>query len=139
MVDATEQATQHETPYETKRVFMRAEHKDEIEVWRPGSSRESDDPLDTAIVVKRSLTYYGPKLRMDSNDGRDQYLLTAPGPQSRALMWELKDDGWVKKCYVELNFTENLPQYDICLHCNEPLKTTAHRRRAAVGGCLTDD
>ena len=130
--------TDTKTSYSTKRVLMRAEHKDEIKIISESVSPRKSDTPDEALVVKRSLTYYGPKLRIESFDTGEQYLLTMPGPDSEAMLWELRDTGWEKLAEVSLEFGDHIPNYDFCLHCNEPLSTVAHRRRAAIGDCIKD-
>jgi hypothetical protein len=130
--------TNTETSYPTKRVFMRAEHKDEIELHNASPSAQKKDIPEGAIVVKRNLTYYGPKLRIESLNDGEQYCLTVPGPDSEAILWELADTGWRRMAEVSLEFSGSVPKYDFCLYCNEPLSTVAHRRRAAVGACTED-
>lgn len=130
--------TDTETTHSTKRVFMRAEHNDEIELHEISLLSTEGSIPKNAIIVKRNLTYYGPKLRIESLADSKQYLLTIPGPESEAILWELVESGWVQMAEVTLEFGESLPQYDMCLHCNEPLSTVSHRRRAAVGGCTRD-
>ena len=134
----TEPSTNTETSYSTKRVLMRAEHKDEILLYGASTSSRTKDIPKNVIVVKRDLTYYGPKLRIESLDDGEQYFLTVPGPETEAMLWELVDTGWQKMAKVSLEFGESVPKYDFCLHCNEPLSTVAHRRRAAVGACAKD-
>ena len=134
----TEPSTSTDTSYSTKCVLMRAEHKDEIKILGESVSARKSNIPDEALVVKRSLTYYGPKLRIESVDTCEQYLLTVPGPDSEAMLWELRDTGWEKLAEVSLEFGDHIPNYDFCLHCNEPLSTVAHRRRAAIGDCIKD-
>ena len=135
---ATNPTTDTETSYPTKRVLMRAEHKDEVKIHGASVTARKNNIPDEALVVKRSLTYYGPKLRIESLDTGEQYLLTVPSPDSEAMLWELGDTGWERLAEVSLEFGDHIPNYDFCLHCNEPLSTVAHRRRAAIGACTND-
>ena len=127
-----------ETTYLTKRVLMRAEHKDELEMHEASASDYNGNIPERVVVVKRDQTYYGPRLRVEPLDADEQYILTIPGPKSEAILWHLTDAGWKEMVEVSLDFGESIPQYDICLYCNEPLSTVAHRRRAAVGACQRD-
>ncbi len=117
-----------ETDPETKRAVLLAENEDTIRV----------DTLGECMVVQRHDTYYGPKLRIEpeDEDEDDQYLLTAPGPQSELLLWEQDRDAL--KWQVQAEVTAELvdwEQYDICEQCGNPLKTIRHRRRRAIGAC----
>lgn len=138
MAIATGPTTDTETSYPTERVLMRAEHKDEIKLHNASLSARKKNIPEEVIVVKRNLTYYGPKLRVESLDDGEQYFLTVPGPDSEAMLWELVDTGRQRMAEVSLEFSGSVPKYDFCLHCNEPLSTVAHRRRAAVGGCTKE-
>lgn len=118
---------------ETKRVMVRAERKDELEITAVDSHLEEVSVPDTVTVVQRLMTYYGPKLRVEADD--EQYLVTAPGPDTQALLWHQRDSAWHKAAEIRLDFTGSLPEYDICPDCGEPLSTIAHERRAAIGAC----
>lgn len=122
-----------ETNPETKRVLVRAERKDELEITAVDSCFEDVSVPDIVTVVQRLMTYYGPKLRVEA-DG-EQYLVTAPGPDTQALLWRQRDSAWHKAAEIRLDFTGSLPEYDICPDCGEPLSTIAHERRAAIGAC----
>lgn len=136
--ESGDKAESTETTYSTKRVLMRAEHKDELEMHETSASTYDGDIPVNVVVVKRDLTYYGPRLRIESLDAGEQYILTVPGPESEAILWHLTDVGWKEMAEVSLDFGKSIPSYDICLYCNEPLSTVAHRRRAAVGACQMD-
>lgn len=125
-----------ETTHSTKRVFMRAEHGDKIEISDTVSNSSDESIPKTATVVKRDTTYYGPKLRIEDEDCCGQFLLTAPGPETEAVLWRLTDSDWQGIAEVCLRFADDLPKYDICPHCNEPLSTIAHRRRSVIGVCM---
>lgn len=125
-----------ETTYSTKRVLMRAEHQDKLKIEGASESGCSSDVPGTVVVIRRDQTYYGPRLRVESLSTGTQYIITAPGPESEAVLWHSTSEGWKVVREVALDFDDSIPQYDICLHCNEPLSTVEHRRRAAVGACV---
>ncbi|WP_337653258.1 hypothetical protein [Halomontanus rarus] len=110
-----------ETNHQSKKVMMRAEHTDVIDV----------DGLGECTVVKRDQTYYGPRLRIEPVGGGEQYVLHAPGPRS-ALQLSASDGTPLRSVSAEL---EGVKQYDICLHCGEPLRSVEHRRRSVTGTC----
>lgn len=122
-----------ETNPETKKVLVRAEREDELEITAVESRYEDVTIPDAITVVQRMMTYYGPKLRVEADD--EQYLVTAPGPDTQALLWHQKDSAWHKAAELRLDFTGSLPEYDICPDCGETLSTIAHERRAAIGAC----
>lgn len=117
----------------TKRVLVRAERNDELEITGVDLYFEEISLPDVVTVVQRLKTYYGPKLRVEGNG--EQYLVTAPGPDTQALLWQQKDAEWQKAAEICLEFTGSIPQYDLCPDCGEPLATIAHERRAAIGAC----
>lgn len=121
-----------ETKPETKRVLIQAERKDELELTEVDCIEDISVP-ETVTVVQRLMTYYGPKLRVETDD--EQYLITVPGPDTQALLWRQKDLSWHKAAEIRLDFTGSLPQYSTCPECGEPLSTIAHERRAAIGAC----
>ena len=118
--------TKPETSHESKQVMIRAEHKDTIHV----------ETLGECVVVQRMDTYYGPKLRIEPEDGDEQYLLTAPGPKFELQLWENDRENFewraTAEVVAELVDTE---QYEICDVCGEAVKTAQHRRRRAIGTC----
>lgn len=124
-----------ETRHSTKLVFMRAEHEDAIRITDEISNYGKDLIPKKFTVVKRDLTYFGPKLRLEAISEADQYLLTIPGPNSEAILWCQSESGWKMIAQVSVDFADSYPQYDICLHCNEPLSTVEHRRRSVIGAC----
>lgn len=115
-----------ETSADSKRVLARAEHEDRIRV----------ETLGECIVVQRSQTYFGPKLRIEPDGEDEQYLLTAPGPKSELSLWEKDHGDWEVQAEVSAELVD-VEQYDICQYCGEPLKTADHRRRRAIGACGT--
>jgi len=124
-----------ETKHSTKRVFMRAEQGDIIRVKDISSDQNEVDFPNDFTVVKRDLTYFGPKLRLEPHSNDDQYRMTIPGPNSEAVLWCQSDFEWINIARVSVDFAGSYPQYDICLHCNEPLSTVEHRRRSIIGVC----
>jgi len=134
-LDGNRQIGGSETIFSTKRVFMRAEHEDTIRIAKTIKRFQEEAIPDSGTIIKRSLTYYGPKLRMENHSNCEQYLLTAPGPESQAILWFYDGEDWKKLAEVCLEFKGSPPQYDICLHCNEPISSVAHRRRSVIGAC----
>ncbi|WP_143414130.1 hypothetical protein [Halovenus aranensis] len=130
-----QQNNQGETDFPTKRVFMRAEHGDSLLIIEKINTFQDMDIPERVSVVQRDLTYYGPKLRVEETSENKQYIITAPGPESQAMMWKYCGQDTQKIAEATLKFEETAPQYDICPHCNEPLSTVAHRRRSVVGAC----
>lgn len=128
------------TDYDSKMVALRAERHDEIQITEVESElRPGAEYPETFTVAQRTETYYGPKLLLDS--GAENYLLTAPGPDSQLLLWEAERGadgfrkGWCKLAEIRVEFGESLPQYDLCPYCSEPLKTLEHERMAGFGEC----
>lgn len=134
-VTSNQHGERPETTHSTKRVFIRAEHNDDIRISDTISRFADVDIPDIATVIKRDMTYYGPRLRIEGNNNEKQYLLTAPGPEKEAILWDQSNASWREVAEVSLEFEGSLPQYEICPHCNEPLSTVAHRRRSAIGAC----
>lgn len=122
-----------ETTYSTKSVFMRAEYDDELKITEVISKSTKKEIPKVAKVVSRDLTYYGPRIRIQ--DEGEQFVLTISGPESEAIFWTMTEDGWDKTAEVCIDFADSLPQYDICLQCNEPISTIQHRRRSISGTC----
>lgn len=124
-----------ETEHSTKRVFMRAEQGDLIRVKDISSDQTEGDIPKGFTVVRRDLTYFGPKLRLQPHSDDDQYRMTIPGPNSEAALWCQSDFEWLDIARVSVDFVDSYPQYDICLHCNEPISTVEHRSRSIIGVC----
>lgn len=128
------------TTYDSKMVALRAERHDEIKVVTIENDHQPGIHIPASfIVAQRTDTYYGPKLLLDS--GTRNYLLTVPGPGSQMLLWigdtgpDSFREGWSKLAEVSVEFGDELPQYDICHYCGEPLKTLEHERMAGIGEC----
>lgn len=132
------QGTCSETTHSTKQVFMRAEHEDEILIRGVIDNPRDEKIPNIVTVLKRDLTYYGPRLRIEEPHDSNQYLLTAPGPETEAILWKKVNSDWQEIAEVSLELDGPLPKYDICPHCNEPLSTVAHRRRSVIGACKND-
>lgn len=131
MTKGTVQSTEPKTDSVSKRVMLRAERGDTVDIEDAGEME----------VVQRLETYYGPKLRLcDEDDDDRQYLLIAPGFASNLELWRLIvnedgfSDGWECLGEVSAEIVDS-KQYDICPRCGEPLKTLDHERRSAVGAC----
>lgn len=114
---------------------MRAEHGDFIEITHVDENMEGEDIPSIFKVIQRDVTYFGPKLRVGSGSEKNQYILTAPGPESQAKLWQTCKKGWKEMGEVSLDFKGEPPKYDVCLHCNEPISNTEHRRLSLIGAC----
>lgn len=132
------------TEHRSKLVMIRAERHDRIEIESVKTRFRSDRLIpDDLTVARRTDAYFGPKLLLDN--GTENYLLTAPGPETQLLLWcsEFADDGlqrgWQKLAEVTATFTDEQPQYDLCPMCGDPLKTLEHEREAAFGMCPNVD
>ena len=122
-----------QTTIETRRVFLRAERGDQLRVIDVIEEIDDEEIPTELTLVRRQMTYYGPKLRVEGED--EQYLLTSPGPDSQALLWHLEEFDWTRTAEVRVEFSGELPQYDICPACGEPISTMAHERRSLLGTC----
>jgi hypothetical protein len=105
----------HEEPvtnYDSKSVILRAERHDRIRVKNTVTNISPGQSIpDDLTVVKRTSTYFGPKLVMES--AGSNYLLTAPGPDSQLVLWHMSEgpDGfrneWAKLAEVTVAFEED--------------------------------
>lgn len=121
------------TTTETKRVFLRAERGDTVEIAET-KNKFCDGTLPESVkIIQRQYTYHGPKFRVEGSD--EQYLLTSPGPDADGLLWKVDDMEWIRAAEVVVEFGDELPEYEICLHCGEPIKTTEHERESYLGTC----
>jgi hypothetical protein len=132
-----------ETTFDSKKVALRAERHDELRITEVIDRYQPDGNIpDSFLVAERTQTYYGPKLVLEA--GSENYLVTVPGPESQLLLWRSEpgangfQKGWSKLAEVGMEFGEELPQYDLCPYCGDPLKTLEHERMAGFGGCVTD-
>lgn len=128
------------TQYDSKIVMLRSERHDSIEIENTVTEiRPGHHIPDQLEVVRRTSTYFGPKLLV--REAGDRYLLTAPGPDTQLLLWaaDTGPDGfrkrWKKVAEVTARFADERPQYDLCPICGEPLQTLEHEREAAFGIC----
>lgn len=112
--------------YGSKTVMIRAERGDTLEI-------EGDE----YSVVRRDMTYFGPKLTLYREDVERNFLLFSPGPHRQLYLCDsiVDDDGyrrgWKHPQEVTAELTDT-KQYRICA-CGEPLKSTEHRRMAFLG------
>lgn len=129
------------TTSSSKRVMLRAERHDEIEISLVVSGTPQIPKKLT--VMQRTETYYGPQLTCipaDSDDNTN-YMLTCPGPQSQLILWKYitgTENKWrtgvVPISEVQARIDE-VKQYNLCEHCGKPLKDLWHERLSALGLC----
>ena len=144
LVDRESEPGPPATEYDSKMVMLRAERGDNIQIVDVVTrlTQNNDIPSETT-VVKRTTPYFGPKLILTADE--EQYLLTAPGPDTQLLLWSgnYLDDGerygWEKLAEVTAQFADDQPQYDLCPECGQPMQTIEHERKAAVGRCPGPD
>lgn len=142
MLQREVQCSEPVTDHRSKKVMLRAERDDVITITDIITRLKPADLIPTeATVVRRTNPYYGPKLLL--SDDENNYLLTAPGPDTQLLLWgpnQTKDggrSGWYKLAEVTAMFADQQPQYDLCPECGKPMQTLEHERKSAVGACLT--
>jgi hypothetical protein len=129
------------TDYDAKMTMIKAERRDEI-LLEPVDDVEMEIPS-TVTVARRTETYFGPKLLLYDESAEQNWLLTAPGPESQLHLWppQHADDGlrrgWMDPIEVTAD-VDATTQYPICSRCGEPLKTLQHEREAAFGLCTGD-
>lgn len=131
------------TDYHSRLVMLRAERHDKLKITSVKSRfRVPGEVPDTVKVVQRTDPYFGPKLALRT-DG-SEYQLTAPGPDSELLLWSRREDchgqkgAWEKLAEVTARFVEDLPSYEYCPQCDEPIKTLKHELQAEIGCCPND-
>lgn len=124
-----------QTSVETRRVFLRAETGDEIKIVKIRDRIDEYEIPDTLRVVQRQETYFGPKLRVEDQASSEQFELTAPAQDVEGMMWRIEDMEWVRTGEVVVEFSGDLPQYDICLRCGDPIKTAEHETASFLGTC----
>ena len=130
---ATSTGGDGDTSIETKRVFLRANMDDPIEIT---TVRESytDRSLPTSLtVINRQETYFGPKFTVEGS--QEQWLLTSPGPNTEAILWQRIDMEWTKAAEVSIEIGDDLPQVKVCLHCGESITTPEDRQASFLGTC----
>lgn len=131
--------TDPETNHQSKRVMIRSERHDTVEIT--DVVQGSWDLPKRYTVVQRKRTYYGPCLILYNEDSTGvNYRLTCPGPDTQLLLWQSVGDEegriqtWAKVAEVQADIVDT-EQYQICEHCDEPLKTLEHERLAIFGAC----
>lgn len=131
------------TDYHSRLVMLRAERHDELKITSIKSRFRAPGVIpDTVRVVQRTDPYFGPKLAIRTDDR--EYQLTAPGPDSELLLWSRFEDypgqegAWEKLAEVTARFVEDLPSYEYCPQCDEPIKTLKHELQAEIGCCPND-
>lgn len=130
---ATSAGGDGDTSIETKRVFLRANMDDPIEITTV-RERYADCSLPESLtVVHRQETYFGPKFTVE--DAGEQWLLTSPGPKAEAILWHRVGMEWEHAAEVAVELGEGLPQQKICLECGEPVTTPEHRQASFLGTC----
>lgn len=124
----------------SKSLMIKATRGDEISITDVVEHIEPQFEIPEQLeMVRRTDTYYGPKLEAKSDDA--SYLITAPGPNVQLLLWKAvtDDEGYLIKWdqigEIKADFTDEIPQYDICQKCGEPIKNVEHERLAAFDSC----
>lgn len=126
--------------YLSKLVILRGERHDDIVITNVIREWHKDaDIPERATIVQRSNPYYGPKIVLWADERN--YLLTTPGPETQLLLWASnitegnQRTGWEKLAEVTARLADNLPPYEFCPQCSEPLKTLKHEKQAELGCC----
>jgi hypothetical protein len=121
--------------------MLHAERKDPVSIPEVISeiSETATIPVELTVIERRE-TYFGPELLLMGNKGQN-YKLTAPGPDWYLLLWKAETDadgfctGWEQIAEVRADFGEELPSYDICPECDQPIKSVQHERATLFGEC----
>lgn len=108
--------TKPKADYESKTVMLRGETGDTVDV----------DGFGEFEIVQRTNTFFGPKLRLRSDDGGA--MLTAPGPASELMLWFYHGEQLERQGEVSAELVDE-KQYDICA-CGEPIKNSRHQQLA---------
>lgn len=130
------------TDSRSKQVMIAGERRDNIEIVEIVETFEEEKILPGSLtIVRKTSTYYGPELMLHAEQNGDQnYLLTAPGPDSYLLLWKANTDGRdIRRSYsiiaeVKAKLMED-STYELCPDCGQPFKTIEHERAAAIGQC----
>lgn len=126
------------TDYESRKVILRAERQDTVEITNVKQQYSEIEIPGFFIVVERTDTYYGPELLLAANG--QNFLLTAPGPDTQLLLWiekvneELYREKWAQLAEVQVQISET-PQYELCDQCGSPIRSREHARLSAIGRC----
>lgn len=125
----------------SKSVILAAESEDTIEIIEIVQQFVTDAKIPGQLItLDRHVTYFGPKLTLKDEQGRD-YLLTAPGPDHHLFLWceNTNNDGfrhsWKKAAEIQATFSDQKTRYHICPNCNKPLKSPDHKRLGFIGRC----
>ena len=136
--------TETVTSPKSKRVMLRAERHDEVEISLVVSGMTKVPQRFT--VVKRTETYFGPKLLLDPVDvDSSNWMLTCPGPNTQLILWKYitgTEDKWhagrVPVSEVRARISD-FESYEMCSVCGEPLKSMWHERLSVAGVCDTEE
>lgn len=126
------------TDPDSRRTILRSERKDTIEISSVIQRFTQADIPDRVTVVERTETYYGPELLLEF-EGQN-FLLTAPGPDTQLLLWsEITNErgfrqAWERLAEIQTTIDET-PQYDLCNQCGSPIRSKEHERLSAIGHC----
>lgn len=128
--------------HRSKKALLRAEPEATLQVTAVHAGMQRIP--EKLVVVRRSNTYYGPKIHLraaiEDDSDADGFLLTCPGPDSHPILWRSVTDSEgfvhtrskVAKVSVEVF---NVAGYDVCEQCEEPITDPLHRALAAAGQC----
>lgn len=137
----TEGIRSPKTNADSKGVMLKAEHRDTVHVGSVEDQfLEEYSVPDSLRIKQRTITYFGPKLLAENEDGTE-FLLTAPGPGSQLMLWVGKDntrgkrEGWIQLAEVSARLPDSIDKYHLCPQCGDPLKTADHERQASLGMC----
>jgi len=132
------------TNHESKMVVLSAERGDQVTIGQIVEKFHDSVTLpDSVTVVKRSSTYYGPKLQVHAEIEGDNYnfLINAPGPASELMLWCAETDedntrsNWYRLAEVYARLAEDQPAFEICPQCKSPIRSVEHERQASLGNC----
>jgi len=123
------------TDIHTRRVFRRAERNDPIIIEEIVERFEDKDIPEDFEVIRRQQTYFGQKFYIEVTEGTEQYKLTIQDMHTEAILWKQFNMEWNPIAEVIVKLGDDLPQYDICDHCGEPIKTATHEQASVIGNC----
>lgn len=128
----------------SKTVMLASERNDRIQVTEEVQRFNEEITIPEEVsVIRRTDTYFGPKLLVHAEIGGEDYnyLLTAPGPDSHLHLWgaDLTDEGmrkgWNVGAEVKAILSTEQPPYEKCAQCSELIRTIHHERKAVLGMC----
>lgn len=129
------------TDTQSKSLMLSGERHDSVELVTVVTKFSDQGVVPEQFSIKQRVdTYFGPKLLLAS-DGGQEYLLTAPGPDTHLCLWGEKTnergyrESWVKLAEVKATLSDSQKSYHICPQCSEPLKSAGHEQMAAMGQC----